>query len=377
MHFFKTWVDMKLIVTITTFLLTLCGLSHGEEFPVQDVLDMALRDMEVRQRWMQQKRVEVGKELRFQEIGNSAFLREILNTHGLPKKYENPELESSILQLVLHSSDLEFQEEVLATLKPLHGGNMIAALTDRVLLRKGEKQKYGTHLYHENGQLVPYPIQDQESINEVRREIGEPPIEKYLEIMNTCDRAFQGEEIQTLYKILFNMRYHFQENPNDYLYFATCSPNEGPQKDDGALLAFEDPSLATAFALLLTTPVNGDISFEGKNLLVTLSPQKVDDTLILGETPIYITLVKKSDFVLHEQYGPEFLDRVYRAEQSVQPVTQFECDSPLETLILSGAKIKILGTTKDYEYQDTSLWKKMYSMLYFDITMENEPFKEM
>lgn len=363
---------MNVFLSLGLLLLTIVNTACGKEFPVQDILDMACRDTEVRYRWTQKKDAETAKELRFQEIGNTVFLKEIFSEFDVYENQDVPELDSSIIQLLLHSSDLEFQEEMLSKLSSACSLDSLAVLIDRVLLRKGQKQKYGTHLRHVNAKLVPYPIESPELVNTLRDSMGESTLEKHLEVMRGFDRAIQEKCDASLYKMIFNMIHNFHKNPDDYLYFASFEKISKPQEENGVYLAFEDPSLAAAFALLLTTPVNGDILFIGNDLLVSVSPNSVDDALILGETPIYMNVVEKSGFSVHETYGTDFLDRVYRCNELTEVISQFECKSALETLILSGSKIRISGMEMNYEYQDTLIRKKIYSMMYFDITLENE-----
>jgi hypothetical protein len=56
-------------------------------------------------------------------------------------------------------------------------------MEDRMLMDKGEKQKYGSQVRKSNGSdkwsLHP-PIQDPENVNKRRAEVGLEPIEEYL-----------------------------------------------------------------------------------------------------------------------------------------------------------------------------------------------------
>ncbi len=353
-------------------LLTILGSLQANLFPVQDILDMVERDNEVRKRWIETKNKQIAKELRFQEIGNTAYLKKILSLFGLPDAVE--ELGVPLIQLAVRSSDLEFQKDFLerATAQS-EWSEMLDTLTDRVLLRQGLPQRFGTHLYHADEHLVPYPIENLEVVDERRQSVKEPLLSEYLEIMRGFDRAILENQNQDLYKIAFNTIYDFYQNPSEYLCYATFHPNDSPQKDEEGFLAFEDPSLAAAFALFLETPLTGDVSCENGVLLVTFSPKSVDDAVILSNTPLYMNFVKRDPFHTHKDYGPLFSNRVFAISENVFPVRQFECGSPIETLILGGSKIRIEGAGIEYEYQDTHLRDMIRIMFYFDITLENEP----
>ena len=58
-----------------------------------------------------------------------------------------------------------------------------AMLEDRVLMRQGKKQIYGTQLQsntESQGKLFLYPIEDEVHLDERRQSVGLPPIRKYL-----------------------------------------------------------------------------------------------------------------------------------------------------------------------------------------------------
>ena len=64
---------------------------------------------------------------------------------------------------------------------PVH----VAYLTDRILMREGKLQIYGTQGGSlENGVIVPHPIEDEEHVNDRRKAIGLEPIEDYFKTMN-------------------------------------------------------------------------------------------------------------------------------------------------------------------------------------------------
>jgi hypothetical protein len=60
--------------------------------------------------------------------------------------------------------------------------SIVALMEDRMLMDRGEKQKYGSQVLKKNGSdtWTLYPIQDPENVNKRRAEIGLQPIEEYL-----------------------------------------------------------------------------------------------------------------------------------------------------------------------------------------------------
>ena len=92
------------------------------------------------------------------------------------------------LFLVIQHAPLETQEKYLPMLRAsvLAGesqGNHLALMDDRVQMRNGLPQTYGSQFTwdEEAGKEVLYEIKDPEYVNQRRREVGLPPIEFYLE----------------------------------------------------------------------------------------------------------------------------------------------------------------------------------------------------
>ena len=56
----------------------------------------------------------------------------------------------------------------------------LALLEDRILMRTGKKQKYGSQVTCPNGVCDVYPIEDPDNVNKRRASVGLEPIEDYL-----------------------------------------------------------------------------------------------------------------------------------------------------------------------------------------------------
>lgn len=92
------------------------------------------------------------------------------------------------LWLVIQHAPIEIQEKYLPLLKESVAigeseGWYLAFLEDRILMRKGEDQIYGTQSTYnlKTGKFHIYPIRDRENVNEKRESIGLESIEEYAE----------------------------------------------------------------------------------------------------------------------------------------------------------------------------------------------------
>ena len=115
----------------------------------------------------------------------------IIDKHGWPGRSEVGGKANTAVWLVIQHADLETQEKYLPLLKASvkageSSGNHLAMLEDRILMRNGKKQIYGSQITKdpETGEWMLYPVIDPENINERRAEVGLGPIEEYLQRWN-------------------------------------------------------------------------------------------------------------------------------------------------------------------------------------------------
>lgn len=111
----------------------------------------------------------------------------ILDTYGWPGKDEIGEQGSLTLFLVIQHADLQTQEKYLPLIeKACESGNLhisnLALIKDRILLRKGEKQIYGTQvaLSQKSGLYYILPLADPDSVDVRRKSIGLQPLAEYV-----------------------------------------------------------------------------------------------------------------------------------------------------------------------------------------------------
>jgi hypothetical protein len=115
-------------------------------------------------------------------------IKEIIKKYGYPGKSLVGD-QSSTAWLVIQHADLKTQEEYLpilreATNKGELSKSSFALLVDRVRMRKGEKQLYGSQLQMKNGKYEIYPIEDEPNVNKRRAEMELGPLEDYVKQWN-------------------------------------------------------------------------------------------------------------------------------------------------------------------------------------------------
>lgn len=126
--------------------------------------------------------VEIGVDAR-----NLVRIREIITEHGFPTAdMVGADGVAAAWLLVQHADDVALQAHVLETISPPHpipqgiDGQKIALLTDRVLLRQGKSQRYGSQFQMGKDGLEPSPIEDETNVDARRAQIGMMPLADYL-----------------------------------------------------------------------------------------------------------------------------------------------------------------------------------------------------
>lgn len=120
---------------------------------------------------------------------NTARLGEILDEHGWPGwSLVGREGSSAAWVVAQHADrDPDFQRRALSLLAEAvdrgeASGEDLAFLTDRVRSAEGLPQIYGTQTRVVDCERVPYPIEDPETVDARRAELGLRPVAEYLEL---------------------------------------------------------------------------------------------------------------------------------------------------------------------------------------------------
>jgi uncharacterized protein DUF6624 len=119
------------------------------------------------------------------DADNTARMKVVLQQYGWP----GPELvgrdgTEAAFVLVQHA-DYTLQKEALPLVRNAYltgslKGQDFALLQDRVLVKEGKPQIYGTQFKITGQELIPDPIEDEQNVDRRRAEVGLPSLAEYL-----------------------------------------------------------------------------------------------------------------------------------------------------------------------------------------------------
>jgi len=122
---------------------------------------------------------------------NTVWLDEIIKEYGWPMySLVGEEGAQAAFLIVQHSPALQFQKKCLEILEQAVSQNeadkiSLAYLTDRIRTSDGKPQVYGTQgQTNADGSIVPFPIEDEEHVDERRSAMGLEPVAEYFKSMN-------------------------------------------------------------------------------------------------------------------------------------------------------------------------------------------------
>jgi len=121
-----------------------------------------------------------------QDSTNLVAITEIIDKNGWIGANRVGYFANQAIWMVIQHAPLEIQEKYLPHLKKSVAkkeseGWYLAFLEDRILMRNGKKQTYGSQakIDRETGKYYIYPISDIQNVNKRRAEIGLESIEEY------------------------------------------------------------------------------------------------------------------------------------------------------------------------------------------------------
>lgn len=116
-------------------------------------------------------------------------LKAIVATEGWPSTalVSRDGVEAAWL-LLQHATDTAWQASLLPVLeRAAEAGDVrpsdVALLTDRVLVRSGRPQRYGSSFSIVSGRLVADPIEDEDNVDIRRASVGLPPMAEYAKLL--------------------------------------------------------------------------------------------------------------------------------------------------------------------------------------------------
>jgi hypothetical protein len=130
------------------------------------------------------------------EINNihTQTLKEIVTLYGWPSKKQIGEkgIKAAFI-LIKHSNDLAFQQDMLPLIiqsyidKEGIAGQDVAQFTDNLSIKLGKKQVFGTQAKLIDGKVVFAPIQNMETVDPLRAQMGMSSLLEYKQILKAFD----------------------------------------------------------------------------------------------------------------------------------------------------------------------------------------------
>jgi len=117
---------------------------------------------------------------------NQARLDEIIAQHGWPKSSEVKGSAAGAAFLIVQHAGIDYQEKYLPLMRAAAdkgeaSWSSLALLIDRVNLRQGKQQIYGSQIYrNDDGSYYVKDLMAPEYVNQRRDKVGLPPIEVYV-----------------------------------------------------------------------------------------------------------------------------------------------------------------------------------------------------
>ena len=122
------------------------------------------------------------------DAGHADVLKGILRRYGWPgNSMVGRDGEEAAFLFVQHDDkDTAFQSRCLGLVQKAYEageatGQDIALLTDRILVHRGQRQRYGSQAKIVAGKIVVDPIEDEANVDKRRAALGLPPMKEYLE----------------------------------------------------------------------------------------------------------------------------------------------------------------------------------------------------
>ena len=127
------------------------------------------------------------------DADDDAWLRHLLEKDGLPGADQIGEFGLHLTWLLVQHADQDpqLQQWALAGFERRHAAgefsaDELARLTDRVLLKQGKTQRYGTQFDWGSGRFDPRHIDDVSDVDAHRRQLGLMPLADYACMMNSA-----------------------------------------------------------------------------------------------------------------------------------------------------------------------------------------------
>jgi hypothetical protein len=158
----------------------------------EELLQRVAEEQRLRAEWIDKENdAQFAAHVMEVDTQNTIWLERIIEQYGFPgNSLVGEDGAKAVFLIIQHSPYLEFQRKCLTLMElavdegevnPIH----LAYLTDRVRIREGKPQFYGTQGQSQSdGVIVPASIEDEQNVDERRKAIGLDSIAKYFKQMN-------------------------------------------------------------------------------------------------------------------------------------------------------------------------------------------------
>jgi hypothetical protein len=157
----------------------------------RELLEMGRVDQEVRQGFSPERLQDTAfmRGMMRVDSAHTARMREILAVHGWPGiSRVGPEAARAAFLLVQHTPDDALQRHALSLMEAASPGEValpdLALLSDRVRVRQGLPQRYGSQFSAVDGRWIADPIEDIARLDERRASMGLPPMADYVQMIS-------------------------------------------------------------------------------------------------------------------------------------------------------------------------------------------------
>ena len=137
------------------------------------------------------------------DFENTEKLKSLITKYSLlTKDLVGEEGVAAVFLIVQHSPDLKFQEKMLPFLKSSYlnndgiTGQQVALLTDKIMIKQGKNQVYGTQFDVKNKQIIFKPIENIDNVNKLRAEMKMPPLDFYKKLLEKMYGFKEHSEIE-------------------------------------------------------------------------------------------------------------------------------------------------------------------------------------
>jgi len=139
-----------------------------------------------------QKSKELALQMKKTDKENQQFVSELLDNCGWPKglSAEN----NHTIFLVIDHAETDYANKYFPFIKQQAELGIIlksdlATLQDRIMLKKGQKQLYGTQTFKVGALIHVWPVDNIDGLSERRKAMGLPPMDEYIQIVKNRYRS--------------------------------------------------------------------------------------------------------------------------------------------------------------------------------------------